>query len=121
MKWSHVFLFFVALDASIARYVSSPFPAGSENPVVALMALDAPVLLWLAHGWCAAMPGVVVVIGVTLFSGVWRVWFEAAPTKKQGKGGLPPWPVADTDENPAIVVGETHHPCRRDGILVGQG
>ena len=110
MKWSHVFLFFVALDVSIARYISSPFPAGSENPVVALMALDAPVLLWLAHGWYAAMPGVMVVIGVTLFSGVWRVWFEAAPTKKQGKGGLPPWPVADTDENPAIVVGETHHP-----------
>ena len=42
MKWSHVFLLFVALDASVARYISSPFPAGSENPVVALMALDAP-------------------------------------------------------------------------------
>ena len=110
MKWSHVFLFFVALDVSVARYILSPFPAGSENPVVALMALDAPVLLWLAHGWYAAMPGVVVVIGVTLVSGVWRVWFEAAPTKKQGKGGLPPWPVTDTDENPALVVGETHHP-----------
>ena len=53
---------------------------------MALMALDAPVLLWLAHGWYAAMPGVMVVIGVTLVSGVWRVWFEAAPTKKQGKG-----------------------------------
>ena len=110
MKWSHVFLFFVALDVSVARYILSPFPDGSENPVVALMALDAPVLLWLAHGWYAVMPGVMVVIGVTLVSGVWRVWFEAAPTKKQGKGGLPPWPVADTDENPAIVVGETHHP-----------
>ena len=69
-----------------------------------------PVLLWLAHGGYAAMPGVMVVIGVTLFSGVWRGWFEAAPTKTQGKGGLPPWPVADTDENPALVVGETHHP-----------
>ena len=110
MKWSHVFLFFVALDVSVARYILSPFPAGSENPVVALMALDAPVLLWLAHGWYAAMPGVMVVIGVTLVSGVWRVWFEAAPTKKQGRGGLPPWPVTDTDENPALVVGETHHP-----------
>ena len=110
MKWSHVFLFFVALDVSVARYISSPFPDGSENPVVALMALDAPVLLWLAHGWYAAMPGVMVVIGVTFVSGVWRVWFEAAPTKKQGKGGLPPWPVTDTDENPALVVGETHHP-----------
>ena len=110
MKWSHVFLFFVALDASIARYISSPFPTGSENPVMALMALDAPVLLWLAHGWYAAMPGVMVVIGVTLFSGVWRVWFEAAPTKTQGKGGLPPWPVAASDKNPALVVGETHHP-----------
>ena len=92
MKWSHVFLFFVALDVSVARYILSPFPAGSENPVVALMARDAPVLLGLAHGWYAAMPGVMVVIGVTLFSGVWRVWFEAAPTKTQGKGGLPPWP-----------------------------
>ena len=34
------------------------------------MALNAPVLLWLAHGWYALMPGVVVFIGGTLFSGV---------------------------------------------------
>ena len=35
------------------------FPHGSENPVVALMALDAPMLLWVIHGWYAAMPGVI--------------------------------------------------------------
>ena len=28
----------------------------------------------------------------------------------RGKGGLPPWPIAASDEKPAIVVGETHHP-----------
>ena len=110
MKLRHIFLFLLAASAAIARYISSPFPAGSENPVVALMALNAPVLLWLAHGWYALMPGVVVFIGGTLFSGVWHVWFESAPRKKQGKGGLPPWPIAPSDEKPAIVVGETHHP-----------
>ena len=110
MKSSHIVLFFLAVAASTARYLSSPFPAGSENPVVALMALNTPVLLWLAHGWYALMPGVVVVIGVTLISGMWRVWFESAPRKQPGKGALPPWPIADTDEKPAIVVGETHHP-----------
>ena len=47
MKWGHVFLFLLGLAASTARYLSSPFPAGSENPVVALMALNAPVLSWL--------------------------------------------------------------------------
>ena len=73
MKSSHVFLFVVGVSASTARYLSSLFPAGSENPVVALMALDAPVLLWLLHGGYALMPGVVVVIGVTHISGVWRV------------------------------------------------
>ncbi len=110
MKWSHIFLFVLAVAAATARYLSSPFPAGSDNPVVALMALNAPVLLWLMHGWYAAMPGVVVFIGGTLALGVWRVWFEPAPRKKPGKGELPPWPISETDEKPAIVVGETHHP-----------
>ena len=110
MKLRHIFLSVLAVSAAIARYISSPFPAGSENPVVALMALNAPVLLWLAHGWYALMPGVAVFIGGTLFSGVWHVWFESAPRMKQGKGGLPPWPIAPSDEKPAIVVGETHHP-----------
>ena len=110
MKWSHIFLFVLAVAASTGRYVWHPFPAGSENPVVALMALDAPMLLWLMHGWYAAMPGTVVFIGGTLVSGVWRVWLEPAPRKPGGRGGLPPWPISETDEKPAIVVGETHHP-----------
>ena len=110
MKLRHMVLFFLAAAASAGRYFSSPFPAGSENPVVALMALNAPVLLSVMHGWYAAMPGVVVFIGGTLTLGVWRVWFEPGPRKKRGKGGLPPWPIAASDEKPAIVVGETHHP-----------
>ena len=110
MKLRHIVLFFLAAAASAGRYFSSPFPPGSENPVVALMALNAPVLLWVMHGWYAAMPGVVVFIGGTLTLGVWRVWFEPGPRKKRGKGGLPPWPIAASDEKPAIVVGETHHP-----------
>ena len=110
MKWSHIFLFVLAVAASTGRYVWHPFPPGSENPVVALMALDAPMLLWLLHGWYAAMPGTVVFIGGTLVLGVWRVWLEPAPRKPGGRGGLPPWPISETDEKPAIVVGETHHP-----------
>ena len=110
MRLRHIVLFVLAAAASAGRYFSSPFPAGSENPVVALMALNAPVLLWVMHGWYAAMPGVVVFIGGTLTLGVWRVWFEPGPRKKRGKGGLPPWPIAASDEKPAIVVGETHHP-----------
>ena len=47
---AHVFLFVLGLAASTARYLSSPFPAGSENPVVVLIALNAPVLLWLMRG-----------------------------------------------------------------------
>ena len=97
MKWSYIFLFILAVAASTGRYVWSPFPAGTENPLVALMALNAPMLLWVIHGWYAAMPGT-------------RVWFEPGPRKKQGKGELPPWPIAPSDEKPAIVVGETHHP-----------
>ena len=50
MKWTHVLLFVLGLAASTARYLSSPFPDGSESPVVALMALNAPVLLWLMRG-----------------------------------------------------------------------
>ena len=49
-------------------------------------------------------------IGGTLVLGVWRVWFESTPRKKRGKGELPPWPISPSDEKPAIVVGETHHP-----------
>ena len=42
MKWNHVFFFVLGMAASTARYLSSPFPAGSENPDGALMALNAP-------------------------------------------------------------------------------
>ena len=110
MKWSHISLFILAVAASTGRYVWSPFPAGTENPLVALMALNAPMLLWVIHGWYAAMPGTVVFIGGTLVLGVWRVWCEPGPRKKQGKGELPPWPIAPSDEKPVIVVVETHHP-----------
>ncbi len=50
MKWSHVFLLVLGLAASTAWYFSRPFPDGSENPIVALVALNAPVLLWLMRG-----------------------------------------------------------------------
>ncbi len=50
MKWSHIFLFVLGHAASTARYLSRPFPAGSANPVVALMGPNAPVLLWLMNG-----------------------------------------------------------------------
>ena len=86
MKWSHVFLFFVALDVSVARYILSPFPDGSENPVVALMALDAPVLLGLAHGWYAAMPGVMVVIGVTALFRRMAGLVRGGSTEETGQG-----------------------------------
>ena len=86
MKLRHIFLSVLAVSAAIARYISSPFPTGSENPVVALMALDAPALLWLAHGWYALMPGVAVFIGGTLFSGVWHVWFESGTAHETGQG-----------------------------------
>ena len=38
-------------------------------------------------------------------SGSSRVHARNAPGR-----GLPPWPIAASDEKPAIVVGETHHP-----------
>ena len=50
MKWTHVLLFVLGLAASTARYLSSPFPDGSEDPGVAPLALNAPVLLWLMRG-----------------------------------------------------------------------
>ena len=114
MKLRHMFLSVLAVSAAIARYISSPFPAGSENPVVALMALNAPVLLWLAHAWYALMPGVVVFIGGTLFSGVWHVWFESAPRMKQGKGELPPWPICrHRTRNRPASSGKRITPSRR--------
>ena len=109
MKWSHVALFTGGLAVATARYLLDPFPSASENPVVALMALHAPDLLWVMHGWYAVMPGAAVFIGGLLGLGVWRVWFESAPHTASTKGGLPAWPVSAADEEPAIVVGETHH------------
>ena len=50
MKWSHVYLFLLGLAASIARYLLDPFPDGSQNPVIALMALNTPALLWRMRG-----------------------------------------------------------------------
>ena len=110
MKSSHVYLFMIGLAASIGRYVLHPFPDGAQNPVIALMALNTPALLWLTHAWYAMMPGVVSVIGLALVIGVSRVWFDTGTARTYGKGHLPPWPLSATDPKPAIVVGETHHP-----------
>ena len=90
MKWSYIFLFILAVAASTGRYVWSPFPPGTENPLVALMALNAPMLLWVIHGWYAAMPGTVVFIGGTLVLGVW--WVLVQTGRGRGDNGI--WRIA---------------------------
>ena len=54
------------------------------------MALHAPDLLWVMHGWYAVMPGAAVFIGGMLGLGVWRVWFESAPHTASTKGRAAP-------------------------------
>ena len=110
MKWSHVALICAGVFASTWRSLADPFPVGLENPVVALIAFHEPYILFVMQAWYLAMPGVGVLIGGTLLLGVWRVWFEAGPSRKSVTGKLPAWPVSVTDPAPAIVVGELHHP-----------
>ena len=110
MRWSHIALFCAAVTASTWRSLAAPFPAGSDDPVVALMAFHAPTILRVIHAWYIAMPGAATFIGGLLLMGVWHVWFAGRTPRRTARGPLPPWPVSALDDAPALVVGELHHP-----------
>ena len=95
--------------ASLARWRFWPWPAAGEAPALDLVAAYDPALYWAfwlwGHAWPAAAVGV---IGSFALS-VWDVWGPRGdPSAVRGR--LPGWPLSGSEPEPAIVVGEQHHP-----------
>jgi len=95
--------------ASLARWRFWPWPAAGEAPALDLVAAYDPALYWAfwlwGHAWPAAAVGV---IGSFALS-VWDVWGPRGdPSAVRGR--LPGWPLSGGEPEPAIVVGEQHHP-----------
>ena len=110
MQWRHVVLILLGLAVAIGRSLVWPFPDPSTVPVLILIGVASPRLLAAIHAWYVAAPGVAVLIGGMLALGMWRVWIEPRTARRSAPGTLPPWPVSDTGDAPALVIGETHHP-----------
>ena len=98
-----------ALTASGAVWIWRPFPGPGVDPVVDLLALDAPRLHAALHVWHYCFPAVTVLGVWAVAVAVGRVWLDRGP-RRRVVGTLPPWPVIASDPAPAVVVGECHHP-----------
>ena len=98
-----------ALAAAAAVWVWWPFPALGADPIVDLVALNAPRLHAAIRAWHYLAPAVAVVMAWSMAVAVGRVWFTGR-SRGRVRGKLPAWPVEATDPAPAVVVGEVHHP-----------
>ena len=110
MQWRHVVLILLGLAVAVGRSIVWPFPDPSTVPVLVLIGVASPRLLAAIHAWYVAAPGVAVLIGGMLALGMWRVWIEPRTARRSAPGSLLRWPVSDTGDAPALVIGETHHP-----------
>ena len=94
----------------LARILLDPLGSASA-PWLALVHAARPVDYWFVVAWYYIAPGVAGVIVPAVVFAVVEVWFARA--KGQGQGSLPAWPVAEDDEQLALVLAEVQHPVDR--------
>lgn len=96
-----------------------PFPdalaATRERPWLTLMALNSPLALEALEVFHSLLPALWAVIGLQLAAAQKHIW-RPRPDSRAGRGTLPPWPLGESDPEPAIVIGEVHHRVKRQEI-----
>ena len=95
--------------AVLLRWRARPWPAPGESEALDVVAAhDAGLYtcLWL---WAWLWPAAAVLVAASFALSAWDVW---GPRGRRGppRGRLPPWPLAGDEPEPALVVGEQHHP-----------
>ena len=95
--------------AALARWRYRPWPEAGEVPALDLIAVYDPALYWAFWLWNWAWPAAAVGVAGSFALAVWDVW---GPRSGGGavRGRLPRWPLDGGEDEPAIVVGEQHHP-----------
>ena len=109
MKSSTIAIIGAALGAVGGRALKAPFPGVGEDLYLDLLASHDPRLHAAIRLWYYAWPAVTVVLAGSMCLSVWRVWFQPL-VRIVRRGRLPEWPTSPTDDAPALVVGELHHP-----------
>ena len=95
--------------AALARWRFWPWPAPGEAPALDLVAVYDPALYWAFWLWAYVWPGAAVGVVGSFSLSAWDVWGpRGSPAAVRGK--LPAWPLSGKEPEPAVVVGEQHHP-----------
>ncbi len=95
--------------AALARWRYRPWPEAGEVPALDLVAVYDPALYWAFWLWNWAWPAAAVGVAGSFALAVWDVW---GPRFGRGavRSRLPQWPLDGGEDEPAIIVGEQHHP-----------
>ena len=95
--------------AVAARWRWLPWPEPGAAPALDLLALRDPALYWAAWGWQWAYPAAAAGVAGSFAASAWDVWGRRRRAAEV-RGELPDWPLDGSEPEPAIVVGEQHHP-----------
>ena len=95
--------------AVAARWRWLPWPEPGVAPALDLLALRDPALYWAAWGWQWAYPAAAVAVCGSFAAAAWDVWGHRRRPRAV-RAELPIWPLTTSEPEPAIVIGEQHHP-----------
>ncbi len=109
MKLTTLVIIGAAVGAAAGRAIGAPLPGLGENPYLDLIARQDPGIHAAIRVWYHAAPAVAIVLAGNLCLAVWRVWLQPLGGIVR-RGRLPKWPTSPSDDAPALVVGELHHP-----------
>ena len=108
-RWEAVAWGGVGAGTTAGWWLQVPFPFPNTNPVLDLIQASSPWLFTTIHTWWYIAPGIVAIGAGRMMLATWRVW-GVRRIARISSGRLPPWPLDANTEEPAIVVGEVHHP-----------
>ena len=97
---------------SVTVWWAWAYPLALDDRLLMFIRQQTPGWYWPLVAWSAVSPAVLVLVFGFVAESVWRVWFERYRPRGAGASRLPPWPLSADDPEPAIVIGEVHHPSR---------
>ena len=98
------------VSAACAWTWPGAFP--EADPVAVLVRFHTPNVYAAVVAWYYLAPGVAVWLAGQFLLSTSRIWFARMGVRVGLRSRLPRWPLSPTDDGPAIVVGELHHPVR---------
>ena len=111
LSWRVVTAISLASIALVWSFLTRPFPAPGDVPIVDLIEFEDPGFYAVIRTWHLVTPSVMAFIAVMVVTSSYRLWFGSRSRDRRfGRGTLPRWPTSPDDDAPSLVVGECHHP-----------